>query len=630
MSTTPMARDSRKLIVDCKDMLLRGEEAFWPQLARTVLATQAFDELIALATLRKRALRTGIPTRGVRAPFRLALVGAYTSYPLRELVELLLWAHGFDVDLWTGEYDNYTSEILDDASPLYKAAPDVVALMPSTARCTYEGALTDDRGAVEESVSAQVQHLLGLCATCRDRSRAEIILFNHPLPGDFDLGTFRTRTLASDWSFRKTVNLELGLRAPSFVHICDLEFLVARRGALDSRDLRRWFESKQPGSPALLVDIARELAHLGASLRRPPKKVLVLDLDNTLWGGVVGDDGLDGIELGATSARGEAFRAFQSYLATLKRRGVLLAVCSKNDRERAVEVFEKHPETVLRMDDFAAFKANWNPKSDNIREMAVELNLGLDSFVFVDDNLAEVEIVRQFAPEVETIHLGPDPSEYAAQVADCRWFEPRSITQEDLERSSQYRADLERRALLSSVADMDAYLASLNMIGIVKAFCREDIPRITQLVNKSNQFNLTSRRRTEAEISAMLDGGRFHGFAMRLSDRFGDHGLICVVICELILDVLEVDTWVMSCRVLKRQVEEEIVNAMMRLAFTVGAARVRGRYLPTPKNSMVRDLYTRMGFSLVGEEADQVTFETDARVYRPRATKIRIEGGLFP
>jgi FkbH-like protein len=229
----------------------------------------------------------------------------------------------------------------------------------------------------------------------------------------------------------------------------------------------------------------------------------VLDLDNTLWGGVVADDGLEGIEVGDTSPRGEAFKAFQKYIASLKARGILLAVASKNDHAKAAEVFEKHPEMVLRLGDFVSFQANWEPKSDNIRRMAAELNLGLDSFVFVDDNPAEIEIVRQFAPEVATIELGPDPSEYVAQLQDCRLFEPRNITSEDVERTQQYQSEAQRQALSATITDMDAYLASLAMEGEIGGFAPVDIPRLAQLINKSNQFNLTTRRRTEADLLAL-------------------------------------------------------------------------------------------------------------------------------
>ena len=292
----------------------------------------------------------------------------------------------------------------------------------------------------------------------------------------------------------------------------------------------------------------------------------MLDLDNTLWGGVVADDGIEGIEIGDTSPRGEAFKAFQKYIATLKERGTLLAVASKNDYAVAAEVFEKHPEMVLRMDDLVSFKANWEPKSENIRQMAAELNLGLDSFAFVDDNPAEIDIVRQFVPEVETILLGPDAADYVAQLQDCRLFEPRNITAEDAERTSQYQSEVQRQALAASVTDMGAYLRSLEMKGTITEFTPVDVPRLSQLINKSNQFNLTTRRRTEADILALMKDPDYAGFSVRLKDRFGDHGLISIVIGRQEGATMLVDTWLMSCRVLKRQVEDEVLNELARLA----------------------------------------------------------------
>src|SRR5439155_845647 len=242
-----------------------------------------------------------------------------------------------------------------------------------------------------------------------------------------------------------------------------------------------------------------------------PKKAIVLDLDGTVWGGVIGDDGLEGIEIGTTSPRGEAFRAFQQYIATLRRRGVLLAVCSKNDHATAVEPFERHPDMVLRMTDFAAFKANWQPKSENLRAIASELNLGVDSLVFLDDNPAEIELVRQFVPEVNTLLLGPDPAGYVAQLQDTRWFEPKGITPDDLARADRYRDDARRQELQSSLIDLTAYLESLDMRAIVRKFEPVDVPRISQLINKSNQFNLTTVRRSEAQLHAvMADPAYFH------------------------------------------------------------------------------------------------------------------------
>jgi FkbH-like protein len=375
-----------------------------------------------------------------------------------------------------------------------------------------------------------------------------------------------------------------------------------------------------------LVHVAREAGRVVSGMRRAPKKVLVLDLDNTLWGGVIGDDGIDGIELGDTSPTGEAFKAFQAYVKSLKERGVLLAVASKNDPDKAREAVEQHPEMVLRMDDFVSFKASWDPKSDSLRDMAFSLGLGLDSFVFVDDNPAEIEIVRQFAPEVTTILLGDDPASYVAQLADCRLFEPTTVTSDDARRTDQYAHERSREALRASTTDMDAYLLSLEMEGTIAPFDPADLPRIAQLVNKSNQFNLTTRRRTESELRAIAESNDHAAFSFRLRDRFSDHGLIAVVIGTVAGGKMNIDTWLMSCRVLKRQVEEETMNAIVVIAAARRAGVVPGEYLPTKKNAMVRDLLPRMGFSLVQERDGALEFALEVAGYAPFATRIRMKG----
>ena len=287
-------------------------------------------------------------------------------------------------------------------------------------------------------------------------------------------------------------------------------------------------------------------------------------------------------------------------------------------------MFQKHPEMVLRLDDFVSFKANWEPKSENIRQMAGELNLGLDSFVFVDDNPAEIEIVRQFVPEVEAILLGPDPAEYVARLEDCRLFEPRNITSEDVERTMQYHSETQRKALAATITDMNAYWESLAMEGEASEFTTLDVPRLSQLINKSNQFNLTTRRRSEADLLALMQDPDVAGFSFRLKDRFGDHGLISIVIGRKTGSIMNIDTWLMSCRVLKRQVEEEVLNELARLAQKRGCTILEGVYVPTAKNEMVRDFYTRMGFALTHEDADGRKFELSAVSFQPIATKIKI------
>lgn len=611
---------------ELKRLLSGRDPLFWPRLAERSEAAASLSELLSLSTLRKRALKAGFERPEItRPPLKIALIGAGTMYPLSELIEHFLFVEGTAAAVFTGDYNNYVSEVIDPASALYEFGPDVVMVVPDPKSCVYSGKLTDSRERVAEEAEQISREVLQLCATVHERSGAEVILCNYILPPFTDLGPFRSKSPAADWNFKKAVNFELGTAAPNYVHICDLEFLAYRHGGLASVDERSWFESKQLCSPGLLADWAKEAAYLINSLKQAPKKVLVLDLDNTLWGGVVGDDGIEGIEIGDTSPRGEAFKAFQAYILSLLERGVLLGVCSKNDHENAIEPFVRHPEMVLREEHFVSFKANWEPKAKNIAEMASELDLGLDSFIFVDDNPSEIEIVRQFAPEVTTILLGPDPSEYVRQLKESRLFGRFTITTEDNLRTEQYQVEAGRKRLQASAVDMDSYLASLDMAGTVTEFNSLDLPRIAQLVNKSNQFNLTTRRRTEGELRAMMSDPEFSGFSMRLRDRFGDHGLISVVICRQDADVLEVDTWLMSCRVLKRQVEEQILNEIVRLADERGCTRVRGTYIPTAKNNMVSDLYPRLGFEAAGQDGGATVYELAVAGFAPLPTFIHID-----
>ncbi|MBS1800812.1 MAG: HAD family hydrolase [Acidobacteria bacterium] len=617
-----------------RDLLAGRDTNFWPALREATRAAQDFSETLSLATMRKKALRAGIPVT-IDKTIRLAVAGGSSLYPLNELLEQMIGAASstgwWHTELWKGDYDNYISEILDPESELYAFKPEAIFLIPSSQRCVYQGALTDSREQQHAAAVAAAEDLLALCRTAHERSGAEIVIANFMPAPDFDPGPYRVRTLGSDWNFRRSVNLELGLNAPSYVHICDAEFLATRRGAMNCYDARAWFETKQLYASDFAVDIAREVASIVRSLHKPSKKVLALDLDNTLWGGVIGDDGMAGIEIGGTHARGEAFRQFQLAIASLAKRGVVLAVCSKNDYKNAAEPFEKHPEMVLKLSDIACFKANWEPKSENLRRIAEELNLGLDSIVFVDDNPAEIEIVNQFVPEIETIHLGPDPAEYASQLLNSRFFEPRSITADDLQRGEQYQQQAARaQAMGSSGTDMESYLDSLDMHSTISEFTPVDVPRISQLINKSNQFNVTTRRRTEAEVEALLTDRSRYAFSVRLADKFGDNGLISVVIVAVEEETATVDTWLMSCRVLKRQMEDEVVNEMVRLAKLRGCSSLIGHYLPTEKNGMVRDLFPRMGFTLVEDTPERTTWQLDVNAFTPHPTHIQIDRRAYP
>ena len=613
-----------KLLAQLKTELAERNPIFWSTLEKTSRLTDRFSELLPLFNLRKKAWHSGLKDPRVNTKsLRLAIVGGYSLFPLQEIIAHTFTVQGTPIELFTGDYDNYNSEIFSPTSPLYEAKPDVVFLIPAGRRCFYTGKITDPVEQVMASAQAQAEEILNLAKKIHSICQAEVILANFRLPSHFDLGPYRTRSLATDWNFKKQVNLLMGLNAPAFVHICDQEFLANRMGGLKIDDPQAWFESKQLGSPDYLVSLAREFFQVTSSLYQPMKKVLVLDLDNTLWGGVIGDDGIEKIDIGGVSPRGEAFRDFQSYIKTLKDRGVVLAVCSKNDLDKAQEPFIKHPEMALRLEDFVSFQANWNPKSDNIKLIADELNLGLSSFVFADDNPAEIEIVRKFAPDVTCLLLDGDPSGFTTVLKDSRLFEPRNITNEDFGKTALYQKETERRELETSITDMPTFLKSLEMEAQIRPFNRVDAPRISQLINKSNQFNLTTFRKTEAEVLHLAEDPQFRSFTVRLKDKFGDHGLISVFLGQIEGRILNIELWLMSCRVLKRQVEEIFMNEVVAIAKVSNCDRIQGRYIPTAKNGMVKDLLPKFGFSLAKETPSQTEYFLDISSYKAYETFVK-------
>ena len=341
----------------------------------------------------------------------------------------------------------------------------------------------------------------------------------------------------------------------------------------------------------------------------------MLDLDNTLWGGVIGDDGLEGIVLGQGSGTGEAFADFQRYAKGLTERGVILAVCSKNDEANALEPFERHPEMVLKRSDIACFVANWTDKAANLRAIASTLNLGLDALVFADDNPVERALIRRELPEVAVPELPDDPALYVPTIAAAGYFEGLRVTEEDRVRSQLYQANAERERLKESVTDMESYLESLDMTLSAQPFDLIGLARVTQLINKTNQFNLTTERLTEAEVTERMRDPRRVTLQARLTDRFGDNGIIAILMARVEGAEAHIETWLMSCRVLGRKVEEACLNLLVERCKRLGARRLIGIYRPTQKNAMVRTLYPGLGF-----EAAREAFEESAELTDEAAT----------
>jgi FkbH-like protein len=408
--------------------------------------------------------------------------------------------------------------------------------------------------------------------------------------------------------------------------LLDAGFIAQTVGLATWHDPLRWHDAKMPFALDAVPLYADHLCRLLAAARGLSRKCLVLDLDNTLWGGVIGDDGLNGIKLGQGSARGEAHLAVQSLALELRRRGIILAICSKNEEAAALIPFREHDEMLLKEDHISVFVANWVDKATNLKEIAKTLNIGTDSFVFLDDNPAERERVRQEMPEVAVPEIGDEASDYVRLLSMAGYFEAITFGDEDRKRADMYQANAQRVSALQKVGNLDDYLESLEMVCTITPFDGLGRGRIAQLINKSNQFNLTTRRYTEAQVAEVEAAAEKFAIQVRLVDRFGDNGMISAVIFDRGDEEWRCDTWLMSCRVLGRRGEEAVLAHVAAAARAAGASSLIGEYLPTPKNVIVEKHFEKLGFSHCADRADGGTvWALDLESYRPPELPMRIE-----
>jgi FkbH-like protein len=439
---------------------------------------------------------------------------------------------------------------------------------------------------------------------------ARVVQHNFVTSANVPLGHLACRVAGSRYMMTQQLNVRLGVEAGRDVSIVDCERLAAWIGKKEWFDSRYWHLAKHAVALKAVPLLARHTASVMAASLGLARKCLVLDLDNTLWGGVIGEDGLAGIRLG-NGPEGEAFVTFQEFLLRLKEKGVILAVCSKNDEEDARLPFEQHPDMRLGLDDISLFVANWQSKAENLLEIAKTLNIGVDSLVFVDDNPLERAEVRELAPEVEVIPLPPDPALYVETLAQYPGFETACLTEDDRRRTEQYVAKARGADLKRSVESLDEFHRSLQMQATVGHFDDIHLPRIAQLIGKTNQFNLTTRRYSLSQLKQMMDDPAYVHLYLRLRDRFTDHGLVSVAIAIISESVLEIDTLLMSCRVMGRTVEATMLHELCRVAFDRGCTHIRGVYRPTAKNTPVKDLFSTYGFEHAGAEEGGVAWVYD-------------------
>jgi FkbH-like protein len=603
----------------------------------------AWEEAVALAGARLDFVRTrqldqvmrrafsdtpppGLGTR----PLRLAVLGSSTLTHLLPGIRVGAVRRGLFVTTYENDYGQYFRELTDHTSALHDFQPDVVLLALDAHHLAAGMTATLDQTEADAALAAVKVRIAEAWRLVREAFRCPVI-HQTPLPVHLPiLGSNEHRLPGSPARIIARLNHDLrGMADADGVDLLALDERAIRDGIGRWHDPALWHRSKQEVTPAAAPLYGDLVARLLAAGQGRSAKCLVLDLDNTLWGGVVGDDGPDGLVLGQGSAPGEAYVAFQTYVRELSRRGVILAVCSKNDEANALEPFDRHPDMVLKRADIASFVANWSDKATNIRAIAQELNIGLDALVFADDNPFERSLVRRELPMVAVPELPEDPACYAQVLADAGYFEGLAVTREDRERTRQYQGNRARDALKASATDLDLYLRDLEMQLTWRRFDRLGLQRIVQLINKTNQFNLTTRRYTEEDVQALIDDPRSLGLQLRLLDRFGDNGIVAIVIGRLRAGgALLLDTWLMSCRVLGRQVEPTTLNLIAAEARRLGATRLVGEYLPTRKNAMVKDHYARLGFTVIHTDpsgASRAMLELAG--FTPAATFIGVNQG---
>jgi FkbH-like protein len=565
-----------------------------------------------------RALSDLLGDPGAPSPAHDVLVlGQCTTSFLKTALGAIACARGTLLSVDEGNYDS----VLQELATLGRR-PDVVIVVPWHQRLLAPGDRSPDARLQDE-----LDFLRQVWALVEQRgSRLVQVGYDHLGPGP--LGHALGAAPHGQVGLVRALNAAVRSALPRGAYFVDLEQVSGSAGRRTFYDARTYFWTKQPFSSAGVERLAQHLAAGVRAVTSGPKKVLVLDLDNTLWGGVVGEEGPLGIRLGLGGGpEAEAFAAFQSYCKALTERGVLLAVCSKNNPADAREAFEKNPNMGLRLDDFAAFDASWDAKSVSLQRIAETLSLGLDSFVFFDDNPAERTQVRMALPAVAVVEVPVDPADFVATLEDSLFFEAALVTSADRERGEQYRSEARRRVQQESSGSLEEYLASLQMVADVRAIDADDLPRVAQLIGKTNQFNLTTRRHSAGDVQRLLEAPRNVGLSLRLQDRFGDYGLISVVLgvaeVEAPRPTLRLDTWLMSCRAIARGVEQFMLDQIVHAARARGYEVLLGEFVASAKNQLVADLYPKLGFSALGAGSDGVArYTLELSGYQPIASAV--------
>lgn len=542
---------------------------------------------------------------------KIAIVGDTATQFLTTAIHGETILRGYNTDIYEADYNQVELQVMNPQSDLHAFEADYTVVFQSTHKLVGYHSSLDNQ---EQELLAQER--LNFVRTICEQLPGRIVYYNYPEIDDTILGSYSSK-ICSSLNYQ-VCKLNMGLMELSQQYpqlfICNLSGIQAKLGRDMIFSSSVYTNTEMVLSIDSLPYVASRTVDIITAAEGQFKKCLIMDLDNTLWGGIVGDDGWEGIQLGHGLGIGKVFTELQQWIKKLKNRGIILAICSKNDEDKAKEPFLKNPEMVLKLDDIAVFVANWENKADNIRTIQQILNIGFDSIVFIDDNPFERNIVREHVPEVTVPELPEDPSEYLEYLYSLNLFETASYSADDKDRTKQYQIEAQRVSFKNSFTDEKDLLKSLNMYCEVKGFDKFNTPRVAQLSQRSNQFNLRTVRYTEDKIAAIENNDDYATFSFTLSDKFGDNGLVCVIIAKKSdTETLFIDTWFMSCRVLKRGMEHFTLNTLVEWAQQNGYKKIIGEYLPTAKNRIVAEHYPNLGFkALEGTSTSQYVLDVDS------------------
>ena len=560
-----------------------------------------FSEKLLLK--RKKIKRDMLASRNDWLEKRIAILGGSTTHDIRDVLELFLLNQGIKPAFYESEYNQYWQDVMFDNADLEEFKPDIIFIHTSNRNISKFPAMNESKESVDELLKSQYQHFTTMWGRIEEKYGCIVIQNNFDYPYWRLQGNREATDYHGTVNFVTRLNLMFAEYAQTHAHffIHDINYLSATYGLDRWFSPFEWFMYKCAFSMQAIPMFAHSLANIIKSLYGKNKKAFALDLDNTLWGGIVGDDGAENLKIGKETPTGEAYTEFQEYLRAHRQLGVILNVISKNESENA-QAGLRHPEMVLKPDDFIMVKANWEPKSQNLVDIAHTLSLTPDSFVFVDDNPAEREIVRQQITDATVPEVGDKPEDYIRALDRMGYFEVTLVSADDSQREKMYKENAQRAKAELSFSNYNDYLLSLEMKAEIGAFIPTYYSRIAQLSNKSNQFNLTTRRYTQAEIEEIASDEKYITLYGKLSDKFGDNGVVSVVVCRQEEDIVDIDLWLMSCRVLKRDMEKAMMDELIAECRNRGVQKIIGHYYPTAKNGMVKNFYGNMGFSKMVED----------------------------